>query len=232
MITIRPAAERGRADFGWLDGRHTFSFGEYHDPKHMGFRALRVINDDRVAAGGGFPPHPHRDMEILSYVIEGSMEHKDSMDTGSAIVPGELQLMSAGTGITHSEFNPSATDSVHFLQIWILPEQQGLRPNYQQRAFPMDEQRGKLVLIASQDGRDDSLTVHQDVSLYAGRLDNGQATSHTFAPERDGWIQIVRGSVLANGEELRDGDGGALSGSEQLELRATSDAEVLLFDLN
>ena len=191
-----------------------------------------MINEDRVTSGQGFGTHPHRDMEILSYVIEGSMRHKDSMGTGSVIVPGELQLLSAGTGITHSEFNPSATDSVHFLQVWILPEKQGLRPGYQQRAFPMDEQRGKLVLIASQDGRDDSLTVHQDVSLYAGRFDEGQAVSHAFGAQRNGWLQAVRGSVLANGEALRAGDGAALTDGKTLELRATGDAEVLLFDLN
>jgi len=171
-------------------------------------------------------------MEILSYVIKGAMEHKDSMGTGSLIVPGELQRMTAGTGITHSEFNPSTTDSLHFLQIWIVPEKNGLRPGYEQRVFPIDEQRGKLVLIASQDGHNDSLTVHQNVSLYAGRFDNGQAISHSFGPQRNGWMQGVRGSVLANGEELRAGDGGALSGGETLKLRARSDAEVLLFDLN
>jgi len=232
MLTIRRSDERGKSNWGWLDSRHTFSFGGYVDPAHMGFSSLRVVNEDRVTSGQGFGTHPHRDMEILSYVIEGSMEHKDSMGTGSVIVPGELQLMSAGTGITHSEFNPSATDSLHFLQIWILPEKQGLQPGYQQRAFPMDEQRGKLVLIASQDGRDDSLTVHQDVSLYAGRFDDGQAVAHVFRPHRNGWIQVVRGSVTASGEELRAGDGGALGGGETLELRAASDAEVLLFDLN
>jgi len=232
MLTIRRSDERGKSNWGCRASHHAFSFGGYVDPAWMGFRILRVINEDRVTPGQGFGTHPHRDMEILSYVIKGAMEHKDSMGTGSLIVPGELQRMTAGTGITHSEFNPSTTDSLHFLQIWIVPEKNGLRPGYEQRAFPIDEQRGKLVLIASQDGRNDSLTVHQNVSLYAGRFDNGQAISHSFGPQRNGWMQVVRGSVLANGEELRAGDGGALNGGETLKLRARSDAEVLLFDLN
>lgn len=232
MLTIRRSDERGNSNWGWLDSRHTFSFGEYVDPAQMGFRSLRVINEDRVTPGKGFGTHPHRDMEILSYVIEGSMEHKDSMGTGSVIVPGELQRMTAGTGITHSEFNPSATNPLHFLQIWILPAQKGLEPSYEQRAFPMEERRGQFVLVGSQDGRDGSLTIHQDVSLYASRFDGGQTASHTFAPERNGWVQVVHGSLLANGEEFNAGDGGALTGAESLELRATSDAEVLLFDLN
>ena len=168
MLTIRRSDDRGTSNWGWLDSRHTFSFGEYVDPAHMGFRSLRVINEDRVTPGQGFGTHPHRDMEILSYVIEGSMEHKDSMGTGSVIVPGELQRMTAGTGITHSEFNPSATDPLHFLQIWILSAKKGLEPGYEQRAFPMEERRGQFVLVGSQDGRDRSLTIHQDVSLYAG----------------------------------------------------------------
>ena len=232
MLTIRRSDDRGKSNWGWLDSRHTFSFGEYVDPAHMGFRSLRVINEDRVTPGQGFGTHPHRDMEILSYVIEGSMEHKDSMGTGSVIVPGELQRMTAGTGITHSEFNPSATDRLHFLQIWILPAHKGLEPGYEQRAFPMDTQRGQFVLVGSPDGRDGSLTIHQDVSLYAGRFDEGQAASYEFEPKRNGWVQVVRGSVLANGEELAAGDGGALTGAESLELRAMSDTEVLLFDLN
>ena len=232
MLTIRRSDDRGKSNWGWLDSRHTFSFGEYVDPAHMGFRSLRVINEDRVTPGQGFGTHPHRDMEILSYVIKGSMEHKDSMGTGSVIVPGELQRMTAGTGITHSEFNPSATDSLHFLQIWILPAKKGLEPGYEQRVFPMDKQRGQFVLVGSQDGRDGSLTIHQDVSLYAGRFDEGQAVSYEFEPKRSGWVQVVRGSVLASGEELAAGDGGGLTGAESLELRVTSDAEVLLFDLN
>ncbi len=232
MLTIRRDQERGASNFGWLDSRHTFSFGHYLDRAHMGFRTLRVINEDRVEPGKGFGTHPHQDMEILSYVIEGVIEHKDSTGNGSVVVPGELQRMTAGTGVTHSEFNGSSTDPLHFLQIWIVPEKEGLEPGYEQRAFPLEERRGELLLVASRDGREDSLTVHQDVSLYAGRFDAGQSARHELAPGRNGWIQVVRGSVVANGEELRAGDGAAMSEGQQLQLRALSDSEVLLFDLN
>ena len=232
MIVKRARDDRGRTRLDWLDSRHTFSFGHYLDRAHMGFRTLRVINEDRVEPGKGFGTHPHQDMEILSYVIEGVIEHKDSTGNGSVVVPGELQRMTAGTGVTHSEFNGSSTDALHFLQIWIVPEKEGLEPGYEQRAFPLEERRGELLLVASRDGREDSLTVHQDVSLYAGRFDAGQSARHELAPGRNGWIQVVRGSVVANGEELRAGDGAAMSEGQQLQLRALSDSEVLLFDLN
>lgn len=231
MLTTRRNQERGVSNFGWLDSRHTFSFGHYHDPEYMGFRTLRVINEDRVEPGKGFGTHPHDNMQILSYVVDGAIEHNDSMGNGSRVVPGELQRMTAGTGVTHSEFNPSSTDPLHFLQIWILPEEKGLEPGYEQRAFPLDEKRGNFMLVASRNGREGSLSVYQDVSLYAGRFNEDQSTEHEFAPGRNGWIQVVRGSVLANGEELEAGDGAAVSDEETLELRALKDAEVLLFDL-
>ena len=231
MIAVRNREQRGKSNFGWLDSRHSFSFGGYHDSTHMGFRSLRVINEDRVDPGKGFGTHPHRDMEILSYVIDGAIEHKDSMGNGSKVVPGELQRMTAGTGVSHSEFNPSQTDSLHFLQIWIIPEQRGLTPGYEQKAFPLEERRGQLTLVASPDGRDGSLTVHQDVSLYAGRFDAGQTTTRAVDPGRHVWIQVVRGELSANGEALHAGDGAAMSGEERLELQANTDSEVLVFDL-
>lgn len=232
MLTIRRGEARGASKLRWLDSRHSFSFGEYFDLAHMGFRTLRVINEDRVEPGQGFGTHPHENMEILSYVIEGAIEHRDSMGNGSRVVPGELQRMTAGTGVTHSEFNPSSTARLHFLQIWILPDTKGLEPGYEQRAFPLEERRGELVLVASPDGRQDSITVHQDVSLYAGRLDAGESVRHGFAPGRYGWIQVVRGNLAANGEELHAGDGASLSEAQALELRASSDSELLLFDLD
>jgi len=230
-LTIRKSEDRGRANFGWLDSKHTFSFGHYHDPKHMGFGPLRVINDDRVAPGGGFPTHPHSDMEIISYVLEGALEHKDSLGTGSVIRPGDVQRMSAGTGIRHSEFNASKTESVHFLQIWIIPERKGIAPGYEQKAFDDAEKRGQLRLIGSRDGRDGSVTIHQDVDLYATLLARGEAVEHTVAAGRGGWVQVARGTVVMNGERLREGDGVAVSTSGLLRIEGDTDAEVLMFDM-
>jgi len=234
MITRRPSNERGHANHGWLDTFHTFSFADYHDPAHMGFRALRVINEDRVQAGRGFPTHPHADMEILTFVLAGALTHADSMGTGSTIRPGDVQRMSAGTGVTHSEFNASRTDPVHLLQIWILPEQRGLRPEYEQKAFPEAERRGRLRLIASQDGADGAVTVHQDVRLYATVLDSGQQVTQALAPGRFAWVQVARGAVVLNDSALAAGDGAAIQGESQLEIVANGAAgtsELLLFDL-
>jgi hypothetical protein len=234
MITRRPSNERGHANHGWLDTFHTFSFADYHDPAHMGFRALRVINEDRVQAGRGFPTHPHADMEILTFVLAGALTHADSMGTGSTIRPGDVQRMSAGTGVTHSEFNASRTDPVHLLQIWILPEQRGLRPEYEQKAFPEAERRGRLRLIASQDGADGAVTVHQDVRLYATVLDSGQQVTQALAPGRFAWVQVARGAVALNGSALAAGDGAAIQGESQLEIVANGAAgtsELLLFEL-
>ncbi len=232
MITVRPAGERGHADHGWLDSNHTFSFADYHDPKHMGFRALRVINEDRVAPGRGFGAHPHRDMEIVSYVIDGALEHKDSMGTGSIIRPGDVQRMTAGTGVVHSEFNASKSDLVHFLQIWILPEAQRLPPGYEQKSFTNDDKKGRLRLVASRDGRDGSVTVHQDMSLYAAVLDAGEKAELAIPSGRHVWVQVVRGEALSvNGKTLGAGDGVALSQEARLEIRATSPSELLVFDL-
>ena len=231
MITVRPANEHGRSNFGWLDSRHTFSFGRYHDPEHMGFRALRVINEDRVKPGAGFGTHPHKNMEILSYVLEGAIEHKDSMGNGSVIRPGELQRISAGTGLTHSEFNHSKTEPLHFLQIWILPEKDGLEPEYEQKAFPLVEHRGRLVLLASRNADNDSVTVHQDVFLYGSSLSPGDTVTHRLQPGRHAWVQVVRGKVSVNGSNLQDADGASVSDEETLEITAQNDAEVLVFDL-
>lgn len=231
MLTIRPAAERGRANFGWLDSRHSFSFGHYYDPAHMGFRALRVINDDRVDPGAGFPTHPHRDMEIVSYVLDGALEHRDSMGTGSVIQPGEVQLMSAGTGVTHSEFNASRVEPVRFLQIWIVPEKRSTTPRYEQQTFPEADRAGALQLVVSPDGRDGSLTIGQDVSLYATLLSNGDAVTHTLGAGRHAWVQVARGSVRVNGRLLEEGDGAAISDESVVTLMGVDAAEVLLFDL-
>ncbi|MFT3774532.1 MAG: pirin family protein [Minicystis sp.] len=195
MITVRPARERGHADFGWLDSHHTFSFGDYYDPRHMGFRTLRVINDDRVKGGKGFGTHPHRDMEIVSYVLDGALEHKDSMGTGSVIRPGDVQRMTAGTGVLHSEFNHSKSETVRFLQIWILPERARIEPSYEQKNFPVEQRKNQLRLIASRDGRDGSVTVHQDVAIHAAVLEPGASVSHTLAQGRHAWVQVARGSV-------------------------------------
>jgi hypothetical protein len=231
MVTVRPSAERGRADHGWLVSRHTFSFADYYDPRHMGFRSLRVINEDRVEPGKGFPTHAHRDMEIVTYVLTGALEHKDSMGNGSIIRPGDVQRMTAGTGVTHSEYNPSSTEPVHFLQIWILPERDGLPPSYEQRTFPADEKRGALRLVASRPGRDGSVTVNQDVELLAALLDPGDEVVHPLAHGRHAWVQVARGGVTLNGTPLAAGDGAALSDERQVTLAATAPSEVLLFDL-
>jgi len=230
MITIRRAEERGHADHGWLNTYHTFSFADYHDPQHMGFRALRVINEDRVGPGQGFGTHAHRDMEIVSYVLEGALAHRDSMGTGSVIRPGEVQRMSAGTGVLHSETNPSAEEGVHFLQIWILPAERGIPPSYEQKKFEDEQRRGTLRLVASPDARDGSVTLRQDVEIYSGLLD-GAPVSHDFGPNRHGWVQVARGSVELNGQTLQAGDGAAISDEPRVTLKGDG-AEVLLFDLN
>jgi quercetin 2,3-dioxygenase len=232
MITIRRSEERGHADHGWLDSRHTFSFAEYHDPVHMGFRALRVINEDRVAPETGFPSHPHRDMEILTYVLSGRLRHRDSMGNGSLILPGDVQRMTAGTGVVHSEFNDSASEPLHLLQIWILPERRGLAPGYEQKAFAEDERRGRLRLVASHGGHDGSLTVHQDASLYASILARGESVRHELARGRHAWLQVASGEIRLGERALRAGDAAAASDEPALEIRAESDrAEILLFDL-
>ncbi|MBD2606403.1 pirin family protein [Scytonema hofmannii FACHB-248] len=222
---------RGHTKIGWLDSYHTFSFGSFSDPNRMGFRTLRVINDDRIVPGAGFGTHGHRDMEILTYVLEGALEHKDSLGTGSVILPGEAQVMSAGTGITHSEYNHSQTDPVHLLQIWILPDKQGLKPRYEQKAFPIEEKRGKLRLIAAKDGRDGAVTIHQDVDLYASVLEPGDVINYHVKPHRYAWLQIAQGIATLNGEELRAGDGVQIIVEEQLEISTQVGAEILLFDL-
>jgi quercetin 2,3-dioxygenase len=231
MLTKRLAEDRGVANFGWLDSRHTFSFGDYFDRDHMAFGPLRVINEDRVAPAGGFPTHGHRDMEIVTYVIDGALEHKDSTGTGSVIRHGDVQRMSAGTGIHHSEFNASSEDPVHFLQIWIIPERQGLKPGYEEKTFPEASRRGELRLIGARDGRDGALTIHQDVDLYSALLTAGESVTHATAPDRKIWVQIVRGQVAVNGDAAKAGDGIALEGAEQAVITASSGAEILLFDM-
>ena len=231
MITIRRSSERGHAEHGWLDSRHTFSFADYYDPAHMGFRALRVINEDRVQPGKGFGVHSHENMEIVSYVLEGALQHRDSMGNGEVLRPGEVQRMSAGTGVTHSEFNASQNEIVHFLQIWILPERSGLAPSYEQKAFPPDARRNELVLVASRDGRLGSVTVHQDANLYLARLDAGKRVALELPPSRGAWVQVVRGSVALGDEKLAAGDGAARTGEKGMALTAAEDAEVLVFDL-
>ncbi len=231
-IRIRPAAERGVAEFGWLSSRHSFSFGHYYDPEHLGFRALRVINDDRVQPGQGFGTHPHRDMEIISIVVEGALEHKDSLGTGSVIRPGEVQRITAGTGVRHSEFNPSPSEEVRFLQIWIEPERTGLTPSYEQRAFDFDEMRNMWRVVASHDGRDGSLKVHQDVSLYRAQLSEGARIGRSIDPGRNVWIQVVEGIVEVNGQRLAEGDGAAIEKPRDVVVTGTGDwSDVLLFDL-
>jgi redox-sensitive bicupin YhaK (pirin superfamily) len=231
MISIRRAAERGRTRFDWLDSRHTFSFGEYRDPRYMGFRTLRVINDDRVAPGEGFATHSHRDMEIITYVLDGAIAHKDSTGTATVIRPGEAQRMSAGTGISHSEYNPSKADPVRFLQIWIIPETQGLKPEYEQRSFDLDKNLGGWVQIAANEPRDGAVKVHQDVEVAAARLTAGQQATYRVKPGRHAWVQVAVGMALLNGAALAEGDGAAVSGEEIVEVAATEGAELLLFDL-
>jgi redox-sensitive bicupin YhaK (pirin superfamily) len=231
MITIRPGDERGVANFGWLDSRHSFSFGHYYDPNHMGFGVLRVINEDWVKPGTGFDTHGHRDMEIVTYVLDGALEHKDSLGNGSVIRPGEVQRMTAGTGIRHSENNPSKTDPVHLLQIWILPEREGLAPGYQQIPIADAGKRGSLVLIGSRDGRDGSVTIHQDVDLYAGLFGAGESARLDLRPGRGVWVQIARGDVDVNGEHLGAGDGAAITDVEAIEIAGREGGEVLVFDM-
>ncbi len=231
MITLRPAAERGTTRIDWLDSRHSFSFAEYFDPEHMGFRALRVINDDRVAAGGGFPTHPHRDMEILTYVLEGALQHRDSLGNGSVIRPGEVQRMSAGTGVLHSEFNASKTDGVHFLQIWILPDRRDVAPSYEQKLLPPADAHTGMQLVASPDGRHGSVKIHQDASVYVAQLQPGGSATYGLATVRRAWVQIARGAVDLNGHAASAGDGARLEGESGVRLRSDSGCEVLLFDL-
>ncbi len=230
MLTLRPGTERGHANHGWLDTHHTFSFANYYDPKQMGFRSLRVINDDRIGPGAGFGAHSHRDMEIITYVLSGALAHKDSLGTGAVITPGEAQRMSAGTGITHSEFNHSQTEPVHLLQIWIMPDATGLEPSYEQRNFASEEKQGKLRLIAAKDGRAGAVTIHQDVDLYAAVLAPGDRVSHPLKPDRYAWLQVAQGTATLNGHGLKAGDGVAVAG-EPLEVITDSGAEILLFDL-
>jgi len=231
MMRVRKSSERGHFDHGWLDTHHTFSFSGYHDPRHMGFCSLRVINEDRVAPGRGFGEHGHEDMEIVTYVLEGELAHRDGLGTGSTIRPGELQRMTAGTGLTHSEFNASATEPVHLYQIWLLPEREGLEPSYEQKMFAEDERQGRLRLVASPDGRDGSLSIRQDAHLYLATLDAGWEVSHELKPSRHAWVQILRGGVDVNGSALVAGDGAALSDEPGLTIRADGPSEVLLFDL-
>lgn len=231
MISIRQSNERGHFDHGWLNTYHTFSFDQYYDPRYMGFRTLRVINEDFVAAGRGFPKHGHRDMEIITYILEGALKHEDSMGTGSVIRPGDVQRMSAGTGVRHSEQNASLTERVHLLQIWILPHTLDLEPSYEQKAFTDDERRGQLRLIASEDGRDGSVTVHQDVSLFASILDADQEVMREMDQQRYGWIQVARGAITVNGQKADQGDGVIVDGESSLAIRAQEPAEILLFDL-
>jgi len=231
MITIRKSNDRGHAKHGWLDSRFTFSFAEYFDPKHVQFRTLRVMNDDRVAGGGGFPTHPHRDMEIVTYVLEGALAHKDSMGNGSTIKPGDVQYMSAGTGVAHSEFNASETEPVHLYQIWMFPDRNGYKPAYDQKYFSTEEKRGKLRLLVSRDGRNGSVKIRQDNDLYATVLSAGERVQHELKPERLAYVQVARGSVTLNGKKLDTGDGAAISEEKSVELTGVDEAEVLLFDL-
>jgi hypothetical protein len=232
MISIRRASERGHFNFGWLDTYHTFSFGEYYDPRHMGFRTLRVINEDFVAAGAGFPTHGHRDMEIVTYVLEGGLAHRDSMGNGSTIRPGDVQRMSAGTGVRHSEFNGSEEERVHLLQIWILPAETGIKPGYEEKKFEDEEKRNRLRVVASPDGREGSVTIHQDASVYAALLEDDAAVSHELRPGRHAWLQVARGAVELNGQRLEQGDGAAVSDEARITITGRGPSEVLLFDLN
>lgn len=231
MIRVRKAEERGHADHGWLDTYHTFSFADYYDPAEMGWGALRVINEDRVQPGQGFGTHGHRDMEIVSYVLEGALQHRDSMGNGTVIRPHEVQRMSAGRGVMHSEFNASHTDPVHFLQIWIRPKSNGIPPGYEQKLFPPEEKRHRLRLVASGDGREGSVTIHQDADLYAALLDAGDRVTHRPAAGRLAYAQVARGAVRLNGERLSAGDGARISGEEDIAIEAVEPSEVLLFDL-
>jgi redox-sensitive bicupin YhaK (pirin superfamily) len=231
MIKVRRSDERGHTKLNWLDSRHTFSFGDYYDPQHMGFSHLRVINEDRVVPGAGFPTHSHRDMEIITYVLEGALAHKDSTGTSSVIRVGDAQQMSAGTGISHSEYNASQSEPVHFLQIWFVPNKTGLRPRYEQRAFPLDEHRNRWILIGSESGRDGSVTVHQDVDVWAARFASGAQASFRLKPNRRAFAHVAHGAVTLNDTMLNAGDGMAISEENALEVKALEDAEILVFDL-
>lgn len=231
MITIRNAQDRGHANHGWLDSWHTFSFAGYQDRDHIRFRSLRVMNEDRVAPGKGFGTHPHNDMEIVTYVLSGALEHKDSMGNGEVLRPGEFQRMTAGTGITHSEFNPSLTEPVHLYQIWLYPEQPGLTPSYEQKVFPLADRHNRLRLVASRDAADGSLTIHTDARIYLAELQPGNTVSHELAAGRHAWLQVLRGHVTLNGTDLNTSDGAAVSDELELKITATQDAEILLFDL-
>jgi redox-sensitive bicupin YhaK (pirin superfamily) len=231
MIRVLPSSERFHTEAGWLDSRHSFSFADHYDPDRLGFRSLRVINDDRVQPARGFGSHSHRDMEIITYVLSGELAHKDSLGNGSVIRPGDVQRMSAGTGVVHSETNPSSSEPVHFLQIWILPDRAGHRPGYEQKAFSEPDRRGKLRLVASRDGRDGSVTIQQDAAVYAGLLEPGERVAHQPRPGRHSWVQVARGSVDLNGQTLGEGDGAAISDEQRLDLTAKDRSEVLLFDL-
>jgi quercetin 2,3-dioxygenase len=231
MITIRKSAERGHFDHGWLDTYHTFSFDQYHDPAHVQFRSLRVINEDRVAAAHGFPMHAHRDMEIITYILSGELEHRDSIGNGSVIRPGDVQRMTAGTGVRHSEFNPSRTEACHLLQIWILPNARNLTPGYEQKFFADDERKGKLRLIAAAGGQDGAVAINQDARVYASLLDRGKSITHQLSPGRHGWLQLARGTISINDQRLQAGDGAAISDESGLTILAEQDAELLLFDL-
>ena len=232
MIRVRKAEDRGHANHGWLDTYHTFSFATYQDPGHTNFRSLRVMNEDFVAAGRGFGTHPHHDMEIVTYVLEGALEHKDSMGNGQVLRPGEFQRMSAGTGITHSEFNPSSSEPAHFYQIWLLPERKGIEPSYEQKQFPEEERSNQLQLVASPDADDHSLLIHQDVRVYLSNLDEGKQVTYPLASERHAWVQVLRGEVSLNENPLETSDGAAVTGESSVSLLATQPAEIMLFDLN
>lgn len=231
MITVRPSERRGHANHGWLDSRFTFSFAEYYDPKHMGFRQLRVINDDHIAPGQGFGTHPHADMEIVTYVLDGAVAHKDSMGNGSTIRPGEVQRMSAGTGVRHSEFNASKEEMLHLLQIWMLPSKKGIQPSYEQKTFSAEEKQGRLRVVASKDGRDGSVTIHTDVVLYAGLFSAGESATLPLAKGRHAWVHVAKGMLRVNGRDLGAGDGMALSEEEAVKIEGTGPSEVLVFDL-
>lgn len=231
MIHIRKGGDRGHANHGWLDSRFTFSFADYFDPAHIHFRTLRVMNDDRIAGGAGFPTHPHRDMEIVTYVLEGALQHRDSMGNGSVIRPGDVQYMTAGTGVTHSEFNASETETVHLYQIWMFPDRKGHQPTYGQKHFAEADKRGKLRLVVSPDGRDGSVQIRQDNELYAALLAPGETVKHELKPGRHAYVQVARGSVTLNGKALETGDGAAISEEQSIELAGVQDAEVLVFDL-
>jgi len=232
MLRVRKANDRGHANHGWLNAYHTFTFAGYRDPSHMGFRSLRVMNEDRVAPGQGFGTHPHDNMEIVTYVLEGALEHKDSMGNGEVLRPGEFQRMSAGTGITHSEFNPSTKEPVHLYQIWLYPDRKGVTPSYEQKRFPAEDQQNRLRLVASPDAADGSLLLHQDARIYLSQVTKGQEVVHDLGSDRHAWLQVLRGSVSVNGQALDTSDGVAVSDESRLTIAATNDAEIMLFDLN